>query len=111
MLAVGVYSAKRGTSVLARVVEARVGKPSLVRETSRLTPAQFIQHPIKVRMLFFSPPPICKFELVNYLFTISDSCKITLASGLKFYIGIRANKVIRKTFGFQYFNSFFNSFF
>lgn len=29
-LAVGVYAAKRGTAVVARVVEARVAKPSLV---------------------------------------------------------------------------------
>uniref|UniRef100_A0A914ZWG8 ATPase family AAA domain-containing protein n=1 Tax=Parascaris univalens TaxID=6257 RepID=A0A914ZWG8_PARUN len=52
-LAVGWYTAKQGTSVVARYVEARLGKPSLVRDTSRVTPLETIKHPIKtVQMLF-----------------------------------------------------------
>ena len=35
ILALGIYSAKRGTGVIASYVSARLGKPSLVRETSR----------------------------------------------------------------------------
>lgn len=46
MLAVGWYSAKRGTGVVAKYVDARLGKPSLVRETSRLTPFELLKHPV-----------------------------------------------------------------
>ena len=49
------------------------------------------------KALFFSPTHL-QVGTVNYLITISY-CNITLASGLKFYIGIQANKAIRKTFG------------
>ncbi|KAL3075592.1 hypothetical protein niasHT_034959 [Heterodera trifolii] len=53
VLAVGWYSAKRGTGVVAKQVEARLGKPSLVRETSRLTLFELFKHPIaSVRTLF-----------------------------------------------------------
>merc|ERR550539_188549 len=37
LLALGVYTAKRGTGVIASYVSARLGKPSLVRETSRFS--------------------------------------------------------------------------
>ncbi|XP_048753263.2 ATPase family AAA domain-containing protein 3-like [Ostrea edulis] len=47
MAAVGIYAAKHGTGVTARYVEARLGTPSLVRETSRLTVGEVIKHPIK----------------------------------------------------------------
>ncbi|XP_066915630.1 ATPase family AAA domain-containing protein 3-like [Clytia hemisphaerica] len=47
LLAVGVYAAKMGTGVTARFVEARLGKPSLVRDTSRLTLFTTLRHPIK----------------------------------------------------------------
>ncbi|KAI6198416.1 AAA domain-containing protein [Aphelenchoides fujianensis] len=47
-VAVGWYSAKRGTGVVAKYVEARLGKPSLVRETSRLTPLEVVKHPVGV---------------------------------------------------------------
>ncbi|GMT14447.1 hypothetical protein PFISCL1PPCAC_5744, partial [Pristionchus fissidentatus] len=46
-LAVGWYTAKRGTGVAGRYIEARLGKPSLVRETSRVTPFEAVKHPIK----------------------------------------------------------------
>lgn len=49
MAAVGIYAAKHSTGVAARYIEARLGKPSLVRETSRLTAGEVIKHPIKVR--------------------------------------------------------------
>lgn len=47
LVAFGVYGAKYGTGVAARFVEARLGKPSLVRETSRLTAVAAVKHPIK----------------------------------------------------------------
>lgn len=52
-LAVGWYTAKQGTSVVARYVEARLGKPSLVRDTSRVTPLETIKHPIKTIQTLF----------------------------------------------------------
>lgn len=60
LLAVGVYSARNATAVAGRYIEARLGKPSLVRETSRFTVGEAIKHPIKVAnqqrglMLMFS---------------------------------------------------------
>uniref|UniRef100_A0A8D3C866 ATPase family AAA domain containing 3A n=1 Tax=Scophthalmus maximus TaxID=52904 RepID=A0A8D3C866_SCOMX len=47
LLAVGVYSARNATGVAGRYIEARLGKPSLVRETSRFTVAEAIKHPVK----------------------------------------------------------------
>uniref|UniRef100_A0A8C5TXB8 ATPase family AAA domain containing 3A n=1 Tax=Malurus cyaneus samueli TaxID=2593467 RepID=A0A8C5TXB8_9PASS len=48
LLAVGVYSAKNATAVAGRYIEARLGKPSLVRETSRITVLEALKHPFKV---------------------------------------------------------------
>ena len=48
LLAVGIYSAKNATSVAGRYFEARLGKPSLVRETSRITVLEALRHPIQV---------------------------------------------------------------
>ena len=48
LVAVGVYAAKMGTGVAARYVEARLGKPSLIRETSRLSFFQGLRRPVKV---------------------------------------------------------------
>ncbi|XP_040314310.1 ATPase family AAA domain-containing protein 3 isoform X2 [Herpailurus yagouaroundi] len=47
LLAVGVYSAKNATSVAGRYIEARLGKPSLVRETSRITVLEALRHPMQ----------------------------------------------------------------
>jgi len=49
LLAVGVYSAKFGTGVAARYVENRLGKPSLIRDTSRFTFFEALKHPYKVQ--------------------------------------------------------------
>ena len=48
MVAVGVYAAKYGTGVGAKYIESRLGKPSLVRDTSRFTALEALKHPIKV---------------------------------------------------------------
>ncbi|XP_032088253.1 ATPase family AAA domain-containing protein 3-like [Thamnophis elegans] len=48
LLAVGIYSAKNATAVAGRYIEARLGKPSLVRETSRITVLEALKHPIQV---------------------------------------------------------------
>ncbi|OQV19383.1 ATPase family AAA domain-containing protein 3-A [Hypsibius exemplaris] len=56
LLALGVYSAKMGTGVGARYVESRLGKPALVRETSRLTFFETLRHPVKNIKRLFSKP-------------------------------------------------------
>ena len=68
LLALGIYSARTATSVtgryshihtttyfmpipfLYRYIEARLGKPALIRETSRLSLSQAVRHPIKVTL-------------------------------------------------------------
>ena len=45
-----------GTGVAARFVEARLGKPSLVRETSRLGPLEILRHPIKTTKRLINKP-------------------------------------------------------
>ncbi|KAK9722865.1 ATPase family associated with various cellular activities (AAA) [Popillia japonica] len=47
LLALGVYSARGAAGVSARYIEARLGKPSLVRETSRFSFLDTIKHPIE----------------------------------------------------------------
>ena len=47
LLALGIYSAKGSTSVAARYIESRLGKPSLVRETSRFSVLDTVKHPIE----------------------------------------------------------------
>ncbi|KAJ1144887.1 hypothetical protein NDU88_011181 [Pleurodeles waltl] len=56
LLAVGVYTAKNATGVAGRYIEARLGKPSLVRETSRLTALEALKHPVKVSKRLLSKP-------------------------------------------------------
>jgi len=46
LAAVGIYSAKTAAGVGGRFIEARLGKPSLVRETSRVAASQLIKNPI-----------------------------------------------------------------
>lgn len=48
LLAGGVYGAKYGIGTFTRVVESRIGKPALVRETSRLNAVDGFRHPVKV---------------------------------------------------------------
>ena len=46
LLAVGYFSAKRVTGVAASYVQARLGKPSLVRDTSRTPLFEVMKHPV-----------------------------------------------------------------
>mmetsp|Transcript_16493 Transcript_16493/g.33648 ORF Transcript_16493/g.33648 Transcript_16493/m.33648 type:complete len:204 (+) Transcript_16493:675-1286(+) len=46
LMAVGVYSAKTTAGIGGRFIEARLGKPSLVRETSRIAVSQMFKQPI-----------------------------------------------------------------
>lgn len=54
LLALGVYSAKGATGIAARYIEARLGKPSLVRETSRFSLIEVVRHPIQSLQKVFS---------------------------------------------------------
>lgn len=56
LLALGIYSAKGGTGVASRYIEARIGKPSLVNETSRFSFLDAISHPLKTAQRFKSKP-------------------------------------------------------
>lgn len=56
LLALGIYSARGATGVTARYIEARIGKPSLVNETSRFSLLEAARHPIQVFKRFTSKP-------------------------------------------------------
>ncbi|XP_065060760.1 ATPase family AAA domain-containing protein 3-A-like [Rhopilema esculentum] len=61
LLAIGVYTAKSGTGVASRFIEARLGKPSLVRDTSRMTLFTAMRHPVKaVKKMFVKPEDALK---------------------------------------------------
>jgi len=45
-IAVGIYTARTSIGIMGRFVEARLGKPSLVRETSRFSFAQLVRDPV-----------------------------------------------------------------
>ena len=45
-IAVGVYTARTSIGITGRFIESRLGKPSLVRETSRSTVSQWVQNPV-----------------------------------------------------------------
>lgn len=48
LAAAGIYLAKNSIGVAAKFVADRLGKPSLVRETSRFTAVGLLKNPIKV---------------------------------------------------------------
>lgn len=56
LAAAGIYTAKNSIGVTARFVEARIGKPALVRETSRFTVLESLRHPIQTTRRIFSKP-------------------------------------------------------
>lgn len=47
LIAGGIYAAKHSVSITARAIEARIGKPKLLKETSRLNAIDLFSHPIK----------------------------------------------------------------
>lgn len=56
LIALGIYSARTGTRIAGRFVEARLGTPSLIKETSRLSFFQSMRHPIKALQRVFARP-------------------------------------------------------
>lgn len=61
---------KGGTGVAARFVEARIGKPSLVNETSRFSILEAVRHPIQTAKRLQSKPSDGKvvFALIKIYF-------------------------------------------
>jgi len=58
LLALGVYGARVSTQVAGRYIEARLGKPPLVRETSRRSLTTFLKHPLAgAKDVLTSPDP------------------------------------------------------
>jgi len=47
LFAGGIYGAKYSVSMTARAIEARIGRPKLLKETSRLNAIDLLSHPIK----------------------------------------------------------------
>ncbi|CAD6207174.1 GSCOCG00010149001-RA-CDS [Cotesia congregata] len=57
LLALGVFTAGRATGVAARYIEAHLGKPSLVKETSRFSVLNALRHPIaSVKKIYEKQP-------------------------------------------------------
>ena len=52
-IAVGVYTARTSIGIAGRVIEARLGKPSLVRETSRFSFGQLARDPVQTTKRVF----------------------------------------------------------
>ncbi|KAJ1442992.1 ATPase family AAA domain-containing protein 3A [Ochromonadaceae sp. CCMP2298] len=52
-LALGIYAARTGTSVAGKYIEARLGKPTLVRETTKMNVLQMARHPLTTAKLAF----------------------------------------------------------
>jgi len=56
LLALGYFSAKRATGVTANYIEARLGKPSLVRDTSRTPLFEAVKHPVQTAKKVMAKP-------------------------------------------------------
>lgn len=52
-IAVGIYTARTSIGIAGRFVESRLGKPSLVRETSRFSVSQLTREPVTMAKRFF----------------------------------------------------------
>lgn len=57
-IALGIYSARVGTSIAGKYIEARLGKPSLVRETSKKNIIQMLRSPLSSFKLAFGSPNV-----------------------------------------------------
>ena len=81
LVAAGVYTSKNAIGVSARYIEARLGKPALVRETSRLTLLEALKHPISTtRRLLSKPEDALKGVILNVSIGIAVHSIYTLAN-------------------------------
>ena len=53
---IGIYTAKGATSITAKYIESRIGKPSLVNETSRFSILEAFKNPIQTVRKFQRKP-------------------------------------------------------
>ncbi|MCL4127524.1 UNVERIFIED_CONTAM: hypothetical protein GTU68_047170 [Idotea baltica] len=63
-LTAGYFTAKGSLGVFFRFLEARLAKPSLVRDTSRVTPIDLLKHPIQSAKKFQKKPEDVLSEVV-----------------------------------------------
>lgn len=54
-LAFGIYASRTTANVAGRIIESRLGKPSLVRETNRISFLQVLKHPILTAKTLLKP--------------------------------------------------------
>lgn len=65
-LTAGYYAAKGSLGIAFRFIEARLAKPSLVRETSRISPFETVRHPIQtVKKLQKKPEDVLEGVVLN----------------------------------------------
>jgi ATPase family AAA domain-containing protein 3A/B len=58
MVAGGIYGAKHSIGIMGRTIESRIGKPSLVRDTSRLNFSDMLRHPFATaKRIYISRKP------------------------------------------------------
>ena len=76
MVAFGIYAAKMGTGIAGRFLEARLGTPSLIKETSRLSFFKSIRHPISAIKRVFARP---SDPLAGIVFEVRRDKLLTLA--------------------------------
>uniref|UniRef100_A0A1A9VL31 AAA+ ATPase domain-containing protein n=1 Tax=Glossina austeni TaxID=7395 RepID=A0A1A9VL31_GLOAU len=66
LLALGVYAARGATGVTSRYIESRIGKPTLVGETSRFALLDALKHPIRyIRRLTSKPTDALQGVVLN----------------------------------------------
>lgn len=68
-ISLGIYTAKTATGVAGRYIEATLGKPNLVRDTSRKSVLHVVRHPIQstaqiIRRVFRPPPTDALKEII-----------------------------------------------
>ena len=81
LVAFGIYAAKMGTGVAARFIEARLGKPSLIRETSRLSFVQSLRHPIRAMRRIIARP---SDPLAGIVFEVNSCSQLAYKLGIIF---------------------------
>ncbi|KAK4306246.1 hypothetical protein Pmani_021912 [Petrolisthes manimaculis] len=65
-LTAGYYAAKGSLAIMFRFVEARLAKPSLVRETSRISPFDTLRHPVEtIKKIQKKPEDVLEGVVLN----------------------------------------------
>ncbi|XP_071545563.1 ATPase family AAA domain-containing protein 3 [Panulirus ornatus] len=65
-LTAGYYAAKGSLGIMFRFVEARLAKPSLIRETSRVSPFDAVRHPVQtIKKIQKKPEDVLEGVILN----------------------------------------------